>query len=295
MARRLRYVGGKAAFDVEKVMSKLEKLKRLAADQKGTSEGETAARLARKLMRQYALKEAEGGGVADDRIERRDGVETGSATWRRSLFNSVSRHHGCRAIYIRSTGLCSVVGFEADVELTLYVYFVAEREISRGAAKYGETVPRASKRRLCADFRTAAVAGFGEKLYDIRVADATAEARDLLHALDPPRMLLARNAYRASKNEDAPDLEALARWVGLQLLCGMTLDEIWTVPSGTELVMKRTARVQKRYDELFPDATHSRSRARRGESEAGREFGKRITVRSGLGGRGEAGPSGLIG
>lgn len=159
------------------IIAKIEKLLRLSRDQDGTPEGETAARLASRMMAAHAIdmanidldKQAE-----DDPMERQD-MKVRSSVWRRQLANVLAQHCNCRTAYTSnqfSGQHIYMYGHRTDIELLRYLYDICERQIEESARRYvnsmGDWYSRGEKKSLGNDFRRSAVVGLRTKLDEIR-------------------------------------------------------------------------------------------------------------------------------
>ena len=80
------------------IVKKIVKLMKLAEDQVGTPEGETAARIAQKLITAHAVKQEqlrEAGEEAEDKIVRLTGWKKCNNIWERYLWHVVSMYMNC--------------------------------------------------------------------------------------------------------------------------------------------------------------------------------------------------------
>ena len=155
------------------VIRKLEKMLRLARSQDGTPEGETAARLAARLMASHAISMAEinlDRRLDPDPIERQS-FETGQSNWRRGLTNILAKHCSCRSSYWRKT--MSLYGHRSDIEVVKYLYDICRRQIEQAAQAYLDSdlpswYDRGQRRSAANNFRRSAVSGLHQKLIGIR-------------------------------------------------------------------------------------------------------------------------------
>lgn len=165
-----------------KIASKILKLLKLAEDQAGTSEGESAARMAHKLMREHAVSVSLGDEQDEDRIQ--EIYEVGSANWKRSLMWRLAEH--CSVYAIRWSKAAQWTGKQwrsnkknfklfgkpSNVEICLHLFKVCERQIEKEYQIYRETLPswydRGMVKAAANDFRTSAVRGLASKLEDMR-------------------------------------------------------------------------------------------------------------------------------
>jgi len=160
------------------IIAKIEKLLRLSKDQDGTPEGETAARLASRMMAAHAIdmasidldKQAE-----HDPMERQD-MKVPASVWRRRLANTLAQHCNCRTAYHSAHGSGQHIymyGHRTDIELLRYLYEICERQIEQSARRYVNGLDsyyydRGEKKSMGNDFRRSAVAGLRTKLDEIR-------------------------------------------------------------------------------------------------------------------------------
>lgn len=161
------------------IIRKIEKMLRLAAATEGTPEGDTAARLAERWMREHAVSMAE---IDLDKQADLDPLETirydiKSRMWRMKLFSALARHCSCRITYrARSYQRGQFIwayGHRSDIEVARYLYDVCERQIQAEARRFSKKLRQAGwdtsdvRSRAC-DFRVSAVAGFDSRLREMR-------------------------------------------------------------------------------------------------------------------------------
>lgn len=159
------------------IITKIEKLLRLSADQDGTPEGETAAKLASRMMAAHAIERAQidlDKDAADDPIEKQEMRVPGSV-WRRQLANYVAGHCNCQIAYRARQGRGQVIvmyGHKTDIEVLRYLYAVCERQIEAAASRYVRGLPgyysRGDRTTMGNEFRRSAVQGLSSKLEEIR-------------------------------------------------------------------------------------------------------------------------------
>lgn len=157
------------------IIAKIEKLLRLARNQDGTPEGETAAKLASRMMTAHAIDMAS---IDVDRAAEHDPMEeqrmqTRSSVWRRLLANAIAKHCNCRMAYSSGHHIGQTVyiyGHRTDIELMKYLYSICERQIENQAREYTSQFPAGmpGKRSIGNNFRRSAVTGLSHKLYEIR-------------------------------------------------------------------------------------------------------------------------------
>ena len=157
------------------IIAKIEKLMRLARNQDGTPEGETAAKLASRMMAAHAIDMAsiDVDRAADHDPMEQQSIQTRSSVWRRLLANAVAGHCNCRMAYSSGHHIGQTVyiyGHRTDIELMKYLYSICERQIEGQAREYTSQFPSGmpGKRRLGNDFRRSAVTGLSHKLHQIR-------------------------------------------------------------------------------------------------------------------------------
>ena len=160
------------------IITKIEKLLRLAQDQDGTPEGETAARLAHRMMAAHAIemasidldKQAEHDPLEQQRMKVRTSV------WRRRLADVLANHCNCKTAYTSMQGIGQFIfmyGHRTDVEVLRYLYEICERQIEQAARRYVNGLDsywydRGEKKSMGNDFRRSAVIGLSGKLRKIR-------------------------------------------------------------------------------------------------------------------------------
>lgn len=113
--------------------SRVRKLLALAEDRAGTPEGETAARLARRLLREHQQELAGLSLEEQDRVDpfvRRELLLGGSAHWRCRLFCAVALHCGCVAGYRPGAGVGWLYGRQGAVEVAEHLYLVLARALT---------------------------------------------------------------------------------------------------------------------------------------------------------------------
>ena len=172
---------------INPIVKKIKKLLSLSQDQYGTPEGETAARLASRMMAAHAIEMATidaAGDIDVDPLEQQD-VKVRVSVWRRRLFAILGEHCNCVTAYVsvRGKGLfISMYGHRSDIEVLKFLYFICEIQIENEAKKYVASLPTYSKffacmadgytpgqkRKIGNDFRRSAVDGLATKLRDIR-------------------------------------------------------------------------------------------------------------------------------
>ena len=158
------------------IIAKIEKLLRLSQDQDGTPEGETAARLASRMMAAHAIEMASidlTKGVEHDPMEKQD-MQVRVSVWRRQLATVLGTHCHCTVAYSSIKGIgqfISMYGHRTDIELLKYLYDICERQIEGEARRYVNSLDSdwsGGRKRLGNNFRRSAVVGLGSKLDEIR-------------------------------------------------------------------------------------------------------------------------------
>ena len=172
------------------IVAKIVKLMKLAKDQEGTPEGETAARIARRLMTAHAVREEEllnAGEETNDKILYKDsGWLYCNNVWERELIEVLCCYMDCKSFYRgpykpNSYGYIArydlgVAGYRSSIEVVEYLYDVCRRQIKEACKAWVKKVkpfkPTQAMRRR---FRQSAVYGLNAKLGRMK-ADAAAEA-----------------------------------------------------------------------------------------------------------------------
>ncbi len=139
---------------------RVRKLIALAADQEGTPEGETAARLARRLIRDGALP-----GATPTTLTRRRISIIRSSPWRTRLAASVAQHCACRAGWRPGQAHVFFFGHASDIDVAEYLLVVLMRQICQARDDW---VAAAPTRRTSNDFCHSAVTALEHKLADMR-------------------------------------------------------------------------------------------------------------------------------
>ena len=117
--------------------ARIRKLLHLARDQEGTPEGDTAARIARRLMRQTAHERAKQWSQRSDITISRRAFELGARwPWRRRLASCVARHCACVAAWPRRGTTVTLFGAVGTLEIAEYLLSVLLREIDVARARW---------------------------------------------------------------------------------------------------------------------------------------------------------------
>ncbi len=122
-----------------KIIQRIEKLMRLANNQEGTPEGETAARMAARLMTQHAIESSQLDLNADrtkDPFVRKT-FKCPKTAWTRRLGSIIGDH--CFVKFAFSTfgphgG--TFYGFKSDTEVALYLFDICKQQIETAARKH---------------------------------------------------------------------------------------------------------------------------------------------------------------
>lgn len=176
------------------IVAKIIKVLALAEDQKGTSEGEVAARLAARMMRDHAISVADLQGASTDSDPLMESaIDVGRVTWRASLAWALAEHCNCTALRATVTTSTRVVetgdgyrakrvgsqtasmrlfGHKTDIEVCQYLYDLCERQVEAACKKWKKDRGGASYSEGQA-FREAAVTGLNAKLNSIRKAESS--------------------------------------------------------------------------------------------------------------------------
>jgi hypothetical protein len=167
--------------DTNPIITKIEKLMRLARDQEGKPEGETAARFASRLMTAHAISmhevDPDRQAEADPLTEDKFGIP--ASTWRRRLWHELGIHCNLRTAQWAYTGHSAIClyGHKTDIEVCKYLYEICERQIEASARAYinsldcnawGQEFTRGQRKKKGNAFRRSAVEGLAEKLRAIR-------------------------------------------------------------------------------------------------------------------------------
>jgi len=117
--------------------SRIRKLLELARDQEGTPEGETAARIARRLMRQTAHARAKEWSQRSDITVGRRTLDLGARwPWRRRLASAVAKHCACVAAWPSRGTTVVLFGAVGTLDIADYLLRVLLREIDDARATW---------------------------------------------------------------------------------------------------------------------------------------------------------------
>ncbi len=119
------------------VAARIRKLLHLAQDQEGTPEGETAARIARRLMRQTAHARAREWSQRSDITVRKRTLDLGARwPWRRRLASAVAKHCACVAAWPSRGTTVVLFGAVGTLDIADYLLRVLLREIDEARASW---------------------------------------------------------------------------------------------------------------------------------------------------------------
>jgi len=118
------------------MVEKIKKLLALAADQEGKPEGDLAADLALKLMKEHALElgDLEEPSEIDSRV-----VDGNQSHWRHALIDIVARH--CQCFAIRTEGKMLVYGYPVDLDVCLYLIDLYTAQLISEGLHYVDALP----------------------------------------------------------------------------------------------------------------------------------------------------------
>ena len=176
---------------VETVLERVRKCLALADASKGTPEGDTAARIARNIMAQHAIEEADldvGERAAQDPIEKREMDLGRRSSWRRTLAHVLAKHCECRSAFVANTPRVNVYGHKSSIDVCSYLYDICARQIESESDRYVKDVKRGvlhpfhgGVKRLRNDFCFSAVTSLAMRLEKMRRKEAGDDAKG--HAL----------------------------------------------------------------------------------------------------------------
>lgn len=119
--------------DTDKLVNRVKALLALAEDQKGKPEGEVAAKIAEKLMRQHA--------ITQDQLQEKEQIvmlnrEIGRSNWLRDLFNVVAKFCSCKVWVVTGTRQMGLAGHASDLEICEYLFDLIRMQIERECELY---------------------------------------------------------------------------------------------------------------------------------------------------------------
>ncbi len=149
----------------ESIVRKIQAILRLAEDRKGTPEGETAAKHAFRLMREYAIDQS--------RLEVKEKIielnqEIGRSNWLRSLFGDIAEFCSCKAFIWSGQRQMTIAGHESDIEIAHYLFDLVREQIERECKYYLAENPFIKGKGAANDFKMSAVYGVHTKLEEIK-------------------------------------------------------------------------------------------------------------------------------
>ena len=159
-------------------LARIRKLFALAVDQQGTPEGDTAARIARDLMRERCVELAQ---LAPEEREEADPFVRvklllgGPRHWRCRLLSVVASHCECVAGYRPGAGKGSLYGRKSAVEVAEYLFVLLSRQLTLERAVFMANLgpwaqdPEGVRRTL--DFTGSAVLAIEIRLKELRDAE----------------------------------------------------------------------------------------------------------------------------
>ena len=154
-----------------KIIERIEKLLRLAKNQSNTPEGETAAKMATKLMLAHAIEmsqiDLDKDRTNDPMVQRT--FKCPKTAWTRSLGAAIGQHCYCKFAF-RTWGKDGGVfyGYKSDTEVAVYLFDICKKQIERAARKHLKDIPDWERFREGKRFRGSAVNGLDHKLCDMR-------------------------------------------------------------------------------------------------------------------------------
>jgi|GEM_PF-3162067 len=163
---------------------RIAKLLHLAKDQKGTPEGEAAARIARKLMRQSAHARAKAWSKRSDITVSQRRYELGARwPWRRRLAAAVAKHCACVAAWPRSGTHIILFGAVGTLDIADYLLGVLLRELDEARAAWlaeqddfhPDEPPSPDLARRTTGFCNSAVGAVEARLRSLRQEESTVD------------------------------------------------------------------------------------------------------------------------
>lgn len=191
-----------------KIVARIKNLMALAEDQAGLPEGERAADIAAKLMREHAISMATVQMDVEEKIESDDNIPLGHAYWKRDLWMTLGIHCNCMCSYYRSSRYGIIFGKQSDIEVCHYLFDIICQQINREAKLYLNDLPdwydRGDKKRKGNSFRRSATDGVSAKLREIREAglqkDAAGTALVLKRGKEAEEAYMARYYPKGTKS-----------------------------------------------------------------------------------------------
>lgn len=179
-----------------KIIDRVRKLLALAEGSSG-HEAETAAAMARRLMREHAvsMESVEASDRPTDPLVKVHVVFRGltlsrdltssrparTAWWKRELASAVGRYLDLRNAYSKGSSSWFFYGYQSDVEVALYLYDVCARQIDVACRAYLREKKechsyywdRGMSRTASTEFRQSAVEGLRTKFHDLKKTEKT--------------------------------------------------------------------------------------------------------------------------
>lgn len=114
------------------IVDRIRKALALAEDQAGTAEGDTAAKIARKLMRKHAIEAADLDHEPEDdpMVEYEFEIEK-RQQWRRDLAHGLAKHCEVFSLHTYGTNKMTLYGQKSGVEVAEYLYSVVVRQVEQ--------------------------------------------------------------------------------------------------------------------------------------------------------------------
>jgi hypothetical protein len=177
--------------DTARVVTRIRKLRLLAADQVGTPEAVTATGVANDLVTTYGLGGYEvqiAEGIDDQMVDRFVALAP-RAVWQRQLAAAVARFFGVFPLQMARESRMHFFGRHADVVAAAYLVEVCIGKIERARDAWLSEWKRQARpaaggaRREAVAFCDSAVLAFGRKLRDIRAREGEHGADDTGRAL----------------------------------------------------------------------------------------------------------------
>lgn len=113
------------------MVDKIRKAMALAERQAGTPEGDTAARIARKLMHRHAVELHQLEEDESDPLIKSTFTIQKKTVWRRELMHGVAKHCELLCLTVTGTRRLTLYGRRSGVEIAEYLYAVILRQIER--------------------------------------------------------------------------------------------------------------------------------------------------------------------
>jgi hypothetical protein len=178
--------------DNEKIVNKIKALLAMAEDQHGLPEGEVAAKIAEKLMREHAIEMHH---LQEKEVIIQITQEVGRSNWTRNLLHQVAIFCSCKMWIITGTRNVGIAGHSADLEVCEYLFDLIRLQIENKCEQFmksekrkdsfnpfSSTLPSSasngSGKGSANDFKMSAVAGVADKLRKIKSVNNGAENRD---------------------------------------------------------------------------------------------------------------------